>query len=101
MSVVGSGAIAGPAIGGLLVASFGWQSVFFINVPAGILTIVISWLVLGSGQESPELGRASSRFDWLGAGLSAMALLAFLLVVGNGHRLGWSSRRCCSGRQPR
>ena len=91
MSVVGSGAIAGPAIGGLLVASFGWQSVFFINVPAGILTIVISWLVLGSGQEAPELGRASSRFDWLGAGLSAMALLAFLLVVGNGHRLGWSS----------
>ena len=91
MSVVGSGAIAGPAIGGLLVASFGWQSVFFINVPAGILTIVISWLVLGSGQESPEPGRASSRFDWLGAGLSAMALLAFLLVVGNGHRLGWSS----------
>ena len=34
MSVVGSGAIAGPAIGGLLVASFGWQSVFFVNVPA-------------------------------------------------------------------
>ena len=33
MSVVGTGAIAGPAIGGLLVAAFGWQSVFFVNVP--------------------------------------------------------------------
>ena len=90
MSVVGSGAIAGPAIGGLLVASFGWQSVFIVNVPIGILTIAITWLVLPSARESVD-ERSSGRFDWLGAGLSAMALLVFLLVVGNGHRLGWSS----------
>ena len=35
LSVVGLGAIAGPAMGGFLVAWFGWQSVFFVNVPAG------------------------------------------------------------------
>ena len=103
MSVVGSGAIAGPAIGGLLVASFGWQSVFFINVPIGVLTIVITWLVLPAAQESadsPSTGPSASlrtgsggagRFDWPGAALSAMALLVFLLVVSNGHRMGWSS----------
>ena len=90
MSVVGSGAIAGPAIGGLLVASFGWQSVFFVNVPIGVLTIVITWLVLPPAKESAD-ARDTGRFDWLGAGLSAAALLVFLLVVGNGHRLGWSS----------
>ena len=99
MSVVGSGAIAGPAIGGLLVASFGWQSVFFVNVPIGVLTIVITWLVLSPAQESADAPSTSlrtgsggaGRFDWPGAGLSAMALLVFLLVVGNGHRMGWSS----------
>ena len=96
MSVVGSGAIAGPAIGGLLVASFGWQSVFFVNVPAGILTILIAWLVLRPDRESaadgPSTGSGpAGKFDWPGAGLSAAALLVFLLVVGNGHRLGWSS----------
>ena len=96
MSVVGSGAIAGPAIGGLLVASFGWQSVFFVNVPAGVLTIMITWLVLSSARESAAdapstRSGATGRFDWPGAGLSAAALLVFLLVVGNGHRLGWSS----------
>ena len=96
MSVVGSGAIAGPAIGGLLVASFGWQSVFFVNVPAGVLTILITWLVLSSARESaadgPSTGSGpAGRFDWPGAGLSAAALLVFLLVVSNGHRLGWSS----------
>ena len=92
MSVVGSGAIAGPAIGGLLVASFGWRSVFFVNVPVGIVTIIVTWLVLPPVRESAaDDNRASGRFDWQGAGLSALALLAFLLVVGNGHRLGWSS----------
>ena len=91
MSVVGSGAIAGPAIGGLLVASFGWQSVFFVNVPIGVLTILITWLVLPTEGETAAGQGAAGRFDWLGAGLSAMALLVFLLVVGNGHRLGWSS----------
>ena len=105
MSVVGSGAIAGPAIGGLLVASFGWQSVFFVNVPAGILTILITWLVLSPARESAEDPSASlrtgsgpaGRFDWPGAALSAMALLVFLLVVGNGHRLGWTSPAVLAG----
>ena len=102
MSVVGSGAIAGPAIGGLLVASFGWQSVFFVNVPAGILTIVITWLVLGpehtaGAEDTSTSSGARSRFDWPGAALSAAALLVFLLVVSNGHRLGWGSPPVLAG----
>lgn len=91
MSVVGSGAIAGPAIGGLLVASFGWQSVFFVNVPAGVLTILITWLVMRPAGDGTAEERNVGRFDWPGAALSAAALLVFLLVVSNGHRLGWSS----------
>ena len=91
MSVVGSGAIAGPAIGGLLVASFGWQSVFFVNVPVGILTIAITWLVLSSPPATQSNQGPGVRFDWMGACLSAAALLVFLLVVSNGHRLGWNS----------
>ena len=92
MSVVGSGAIAGPALGGLLVAAFGWRSVFFINVPVGLFTIIVSWLVLQ--QQARAVGQDDQprpSFDWLGAGLSGLALLGFLMVVGNGHRLGWSS----------
>lgn len=91
MSVVGSGAIAGPAIGGLLVASFGWQSVFYVNIPVGILTIFVSAYFLPSSREAAAGDRASGRFDWAGACLSALALLVFLLVVSNGHRLGWTS----------
>ena len=92
MSVVGSGAIAGPAVGGLLVAAFGWRSVFFVNVPIGILTILAAMYVLHQPRgANAEADRARGSFDWVGAGLSGLTLLVFLLVVGNGHRLGWSS----------
>ena len=92
MSVVGSGAIAGPAVGGLLVAAFGWRSVFFVNVPIGILTILATMYILQQPRGgSADTDRSSGSFDWLGAGLSGLTLLVFLLVVGNGHRLGWSS----------
>ena len=92
MSVVGSGAIAGPAVGGLLVAAFGWRSVFFVNVPIGILTILATMYVLQQPRgASADADRARGSFDWMGAGLSGLTLLGFLLVVGNGYRLGWSS----------
>jgi len=98
LSVVGAGAIAGPAIGGLLVSAFEWRSVFFANVPIGIFTIVISMLVLLPDKpEPPKEGEARQRFDWGGAVLSGLALLGFLLVVGNGDRLGWTSGLIFSG----
>ena len=98
MSVVGSGAIAGPAVGGLLVAAFGWRSVFFVNVPIGLFTIAVTWLVLDAARRG-EGGQPAERpaFDWLGAALSGLALLAFLLVVGNGDRQGWVSPVILSG----
>ena len=91
LSVVGAGAIAGPVIGGLLVSIFDWRWVFFANVPIGIFTIAISMLILPL--DKPELpeGEAQQRFDWGGAVLSGLALLGFLLVVGNGDRVGWTS----------
>ena len=56
-----------------------------------MLTILVSAYLLPSSREAAAGERASGSFDWVGAGLSAMALLVFLLVVGNGHRLGWTS----------
>ena len=96
MSVVGSGAIAGPAVGGLLIAAFGWRSVFFVNIPIGVITVLVSWLVLEREGGANRAGERPS-FDWLGAALSGMALLAFLLVVGNGDRQGWVSPVILSG----
>ena len=93
LSVVGMGAIAGPAVGGFLVAWLGWQSVFLINVPAGGLVLVLAWLLLerGPGAGQYRRGQGASSFDWTGAAVSGVILLVLLLVVGNGNALGWRS----------
>ena len=90
MSVVGSGFIVGPALGGLLVSVLDWRAVFFINVPVGLIAILVSVLVLNSNKND-QAPVSDKRFDWLGAILSGCALLVLLLVVGNGSKIGWSS----------
>jgi EmrB/QacA subfamily drug resistance transporter len=91
LSVVGIGAIAGMAIGGLLVSALGWRSIFFANFTVGLFAIVASMLLLsGSWLEQESQGGRRLSFDWLGAALSGGALLAFLLVVGNGDRIDWA-----------
>ena len=89
LSVVGVGAIAGPAIGGFLVSGLGWRWVFFINVPVGILAMVAALIILDNRLFHQADQRV--RFDWLGAALSAGALITFLLAIANGPRIGWES----------
>ncbi len=92
LSIVGTGLIAGPALGGFLVSALGWRWVFLVNVPVGLVIITVTALLLRGGQVSQQdaNGRSAS-FDWAGAVLSGLSLLAFLLVMGNGDRLGWTS----------
>ena len=98
LTVVGAGAIAGPALGGLLVSIWGWQSVFFINVPVGIITIAISALVLRDQATPAAAGPGQGQtFDWQGALLSGATLLAALLTVGNGAQNGWTSPPILTG----
>jgi EmrB/QacA subfamily drug resistance transporter len=98
LSVVGTGAVAGPALGGLLVSVLNWRWVFFINVPLGLIGIAVALLVLKEGRSAEEAEAAGqSAFDWMGAVLSGLALLAFLVVVGNGDRVGWTSLPVTAG----
>jgi EmrB/QacA subfamily drug resistance transporter len=89
MAVVGSGGLTGPVLGGLLVSHVGWRSVFFLNIPMGILTMVALMIILDK-QLLVQDGRRP-KFDWPGAGLSTAMLLTFLLAITNGQRIGWSS----------
>ena len=91
LSVVGTGVVAGTAIGGFLVDVWGWQSVFLLNVPIGLVTIAVSWRVLPDDSGARRNPVAAGKFDWIGAVLSGLALLILLLILGQGDRIGWTS----------
>ena len=92
MTMVGTGAVAGPAMGGLLVDALGWRAVFFSVVPLVLASVILSLLILTEARRpSVNPGQGRERFDWLGAALSSAALLALLLVITNAHRSGWDS----------
>ena len=70
-----SGLSLGPFIGGLLTQSFGWRSVFLINVPLGLLVLAVLWLKMR--REWAECRGES--FDWKGSLGYSLMLTAFML----------------------
>ena len=88
-SVVGSGAVVGPPLGGILVGSLGWEWIFFINIPVGILAIAAALAVLDERRFTHDSRLRS--YDWLGMALSIAFLVTFLLAITNGYKTGWLS----------
>jgi EmrB/QacA subfamily drug resistance transporter len=72
-SVVLAGALAlGPVLGGILSQFFGWESIFLINLPIGIIGFIVVWATI------PETERVQeTRFDTIGA----MLFLTFLFTL--------------------
>ena len=89
ISIVGIGAVTGPAVGGLLVAALGWQWVFYINIPLALIVISAALLVLHEPRQADDAQRP--RFDWHGAALSAALLITLLVALTVGPTAGWGS----------
>lgn len=86
-SVWGVSAVVGPALGGVLTATVGWQWVFFVNVPVGAVAV---WLLVRHFHESVE--RRRHRLDWGGTlTLSAGIALLLIAVTEVGANTGWGS----------
>lgn len=81
LTAVGVCNTAGPAIGGLLISGFGWQSLFLVNLPFGILAFVLGLRFL---PPRPVSTGTPERFDTAGAVLSAVAVLLILYAVSRG-----------------
>ena len=77
MSAIGTA--MGPSLGGLLIDGFGWQAIFLITVPLGLLTLVLAHRYLPADRQKPKTDRAG--FDPLGTLLLALTLAAYALAM--------------------
>jgi EmrB/QacA subfamily drug resistance transporter len=85
-AVMGAATAAGPVVGGILVTAFGWRSIFLLNVPIGVIVLVLA------ARSMSESRRPSARkSDWPGSILLTSALVAGVLCFTRGRDLGWHS----------
>lgn len=79
--VVSAGLISGPSIGGFMISELGWRSIFFVNLPIGILgaTLVLKHVPVDL------LIRQRAPFDWAGAFLQTVLLVSILMLVDPPH----------------
>ncbi|TPI47703.1 MFS transporter [Mesorhizobium sp. B2-9-1] len=91
MSAIGTA--LGPSLGGVLIAAFGWRSIFLVNAALGAVALLAAWCFL-PGDKGPGIDRAeakgAARFDMLGTLLLAATLAAYALAMtmGRGHMGG-------------
>ncbi len=86
-SAFAAASVFGPLIGGPLIDNFNWRSVFFINIPLGLIGL---FLAIRFISESVGEKRAA-RFDWWGSATLAGSLFALTLVFDRGQTWGWLS----------
>jgi MFS transporter, DHA2 family, multidrug resistance protein len=92
MGIWGMGVILGPAIGptlgGYLTKTFGWRSIFLVNLPIGIIALVATSIFLIKDRPHASSHRP---FDLWGFVFLSLFLVLFLLGLSKGEREGWTS----------
>ncbi len=84
--IVSMGIAIGPPLGGILIGSFGWPSVFLVNVPIGVFTLFI----VRSFVPHSRVAQEEQRFDRAGAVILLITLIAYALgmTIGQGSGFG-------------
>ncbi|MBP0934149.1 MFS transporter [Streptomyces sp. KCTC 0041BP] len=87
--VIGASTAAGPIVGGLLVEHVSWQSVFFINVPVGVIALVFGLVILVDHRAE----NAPRSFDVLGVLLLSGAMFSLIWALIKAAEWGWGDSR--------
>jgi DHA2 family multidrug resistance protein len=90
MGLYGLGAVLapafGPTLGGWITDQYSWPWIFYINVPVGILSVL---LVSRFIEDPPYLVRTKGYVDWPGLGLLVVGVGALQLMLEEGERNDW------------
>jgi EmrB/QacA subfamily drug resistance transporter len=84
-ATAGVATLVGPILGGVLVDALGWEWIFFINIPVGIIGFALAWRLV------PKLSTNNHRFDWLGVALSGVAMFMLVFGIQEGHEYDWGT----------
>ncbi|MEV8338761.1 DHA2 family efflux MFS transporter permease subunit [Leucobacter sp. NPDC077196] len=79
----GVATLVGPILGGVLLDGFGWEWIFFINVPVGIIGFVLAMRFV------PKLETHAHHFDWIGVLLSAAGMFMLVFGIQEGESYEW------------
>jgi EmrB/QacA subfamily drug resistance transporter len=85
--ISGLGLIAGPVLGGLLVQGDSWRWVFFINVPLGIIALLMALLYVPESRDES----APPSIDWAGLLLLSIGFLCLLFALTRASTQGWTN----------
>ena len=84
-AVAGVATLVGPVVGGLLLDSLGWEWIFFINVPVGVIGFILVVKFV------PLMDVNDHRFDWLGVALSAVGLFCIVFGLQEADTYNWGT----------
>src|SRR4051795_289655 len=85
-ATIGAAVAIGPLVGGALTDAFGWEWIFFVNVPIGVAAVFVTLAKVDESSDPTPAG-----IDWAGAVTfsAALFMLVFALIRGNAE--GWGS----------
>jgi EmrB/QacA subfamily drug resistance transporter len=84
-AVGGIATLVGPIMGGVLVDDLGWEWIFFVNVPVGVVALVLALRLV------PDLPTHVHRFDLLGVLLSAVGMFLLVFGIQEGQTFDWGT----------
>ena len=82
--------ILGPVLGGWLTDNYSWRWVFYINIPIGVVSVLLTRLFVF---DPPYLKRASTRVDYVGLSLLAMGAGCLQIMLDKGQEEDWFDSR--------
>jgi EmrB/QacA subfamily drug resistance transporter len=85
------GFVAGQVLGGVLVEFTSWRAVFLVNVPVGIVALLLAPKLLGESRQPGVTAGNGRKLDIGGALLITGAVAALVFAVSQGYVLGWAS----------
>lgn len=83
-ATAGVATLVGPLAGGVLVDSLGWQWIFFVNVPIGVVGVVLALRLV------PHLPTHRQSFDTLGVALSGIGMFLIVFALQEGQANAWT-----------